>query len=456
MAISGLAARPASRAAVRARVDAIRVAVLGRAGKGNLGEEALIASVFDGVRRRYPNATLAAITADPSDTARRYGITTHALGRQRTTVPSAELQVARQETARATATPNKWATRLKAIPPLYRLAKGVQEAWPLLRQASGELRFLRSSYRFARRSDLVIVAGSQQLNDDWGGPWWHPFTMMGWSLAVWAARVPLAFLSVGAGPFRSRLSVWFMKLSVRLAGYCSVRDQESRMCLRAHGVKHDVPVVPDLVFGLRVALPPHASWRPAGARRVVGINTMPAFDSARWTDADQPVYDAYVRTIAEFADWLLQRGYDVAFFATHVRSDPDVGREVRSHMRHRESTRITEPRIDSLEELVDTLATFDAVLTTRYHGALISLLTGKPVVAIAYHPKTQDLMAAVGLSARVVDIRDLSLAALRDRFITLEQEGWRLPEAVQERLAAAQAAVEAQYDRLLELVDEPR
>src|SRR5262245_4476069 len=51
-----------------------RIGVLGHVGNENLGDEALIASVLQGVRARIPDAELLAFTVRPEDTRARHGI----------------------------------------------------------------------------------------------------------------------------------------------------------------------------------------------------------------------------------------------------------------------------------------------------------------------------------------------------------------------------------------------
>jgi polysaccharide pyruvyl transferase WcaK-like protein len=423
---------------------------MGRVGNGNLGDEALVAAVVAGVRRHYPDARIYGITLDPEDTVRRHGIVAYPIERSarrgmaggQTPAPSGDRSSAREF-------PPRW---VAAVPPLHWLARAVRAAWRRVAILPAEVRFLRRSYAFARGTDLLVVAGSQQLNDHWDGPWRHPFVLLKWSLLARVAGIPVAFLSMGAGPLYSRLGMWFVKLSLSLARYRSVRDEDSRTCLRAAGVAPQPPLVPDLAFGLRVQRPT-TPVRPDGARRVIGINAMPAFDPARWPEHDGRVYDTYVRTLAAFADWLMVRGYRIAFFSTQLRTDPDVAREIRSLMTSSEPPGTAVPPIRSLEDLMEVLSTLDAVVTTRYHGALLALLLGKPVVALSYHPKTQALMELVGLSRNVVDLHGLDVEQLIARFVALEQDGWRLPDAVAERISAARAAVEAQYDQVFQTVE---
>jgi polysaccharide pyruvyl transferase WcaK-like protein len=106
----------------------------------------------------------------------------------------------------------------------------------------------------------------------------------------------------------------------------------------------------------------------------------------------------------------------------------------------------------STEALFDLLRTADLVVPTRFHGALLSLACGRPVVAIAYHRKTRDLMDSVGLGEETVALGDIGVNAIVERVSSLAGKyGSVLP-----RLDAAvedhRSRLEEQFTRIARLV----
>jgi polysaccharide pyruvyl transferase WcaK-like protein len=319
-----------------------------------------------------------------------------------------------------------------------------------------ELAFLASSYRRLRGTHLLLVAGSGQLNDYWkGGPWGFPFTLFKWSLLARATGTKVAFLSLGAGPLRTRLGKFFIKQTLRLARYRSYRDADAQHCIMQLGVTGEDPVVPDLVFSLDVGRPPR---RVTPAHRpVVGINPMPYFDDRYWPESDPPVFGGYVHTLAAFADLLVGRGYTVRFFPTQLLVDPPVIDQVRGLMRQEQTLqgeeRVVAGRIGSFEELVGVIDSLDFVVATRYHGTLFALIRCKPVLSIAYQAKSKELMTQVGQAEHVIDFGCLTLQTLWQRFIALESCGPGFTKAVRRRLPAVRRALERQYDRAFALLE---
>ena len=148
------------------------------------------------------------------------------------------------------------------------------------------------------------------------------------------------------------------------------------------------------------------------------------------------------------------------FFATQLLADHPVIDHVRSLMRRgltfRGEERVIARRIGSFEELVAVIDALDLVVATRYHGTLFTLIRRKPVISIAYQRKSIELMRQVGQGENAIDIGQLTLPALQERFVALEGCGAQSAEAVRRRLPAVREALKAQYDRVFALLDAVR
>ena len=413
----------------------MRIGVFGHVGNQNLGDEALIAAVVENVRRRYPDVELRAFTTRPQDTEQRHGIAAFPIRRMNGG------PVTRAARSESLGVGGDLRARLRRVPLLPGLVRAARRLGNAARAVALELRFLVQSYRRLRGTDLLLVAGSQQLNDYWGGPWAFPFTLFKWSLLARASGTRVAFLSVGAGPLETPLGKFFVRQALRLAGYRSFREHRAQ----AHAL--GVAVVPDLAFSLTVDAP-HRSV-PRTERRIVGINPMPVFDDTYYPEHDPRVYGHYVRTLAAFADWLVERGYDVRFFATQLLVDHQVIDDVRHVMKHDG----TQASVRSFDDLVAVIDGLDLVVATRYHGTLFSLMRRKPVLSIAYHRKSIELMAQMGLAEYAVDIELVTLERLQDRFLALTAQAACVTEALGRRVPAVRAALDTQYARAFGLLE---
>lgn len=439
----------------------LKIAILAHVGNGNLGDEAIVAAVIANLRARLPHTELIGFTLRPADTSSRHGIQAFPIRRGYAAthpwnpVPPAnrECQTDRKEPA-----PPPWTSalqhvmrRLRAIPPLAAAARRLRNLAFVFKEVLLELPFLVQSYGRLSEVSLLIVAGSQQLSDVKGGTWWCPFTVFKWSLLARLRGIPVALASVGAGPFESRLTRWFVGRTVAMASYSSYRDEFSRACIRSLGRKPG-PLVPDLAFSLRFDENGEGPAEP-----VIALNPMPSFI---WRDYDERTWRAlqarYSDTLCAFAAWLLDRGYRVAFFGTQLRGDPPVAREILARLAASRPAAVVEGRaylhpVGNFDDLRSILTAAQIVVATRFHGVVLGCSAARPVLALAYHPKTRDVMRQIGDPDCVIDAQTASLEALQSLFLSVERRAADIRARRPSHLAAFRAALAAQYDHIVAL-----
>jgi polysaccharide pyruvyl transferase WcaK-like protein len=429
-----------------------RIGILGHVGTKNLGDEAIIAAVIQKVRDRYPDAEIIGFTGNPEDTLQRHGITAFPIrgGERRRGSPAVSQpgKLARPGTVIQAAG--------KASPGLRAILRGMWKGARLFKAVLEEPRSWAQCYHRLKGIDLLIVAGSNQLNDYFGGPWAFPYDLLKWCVLARWVRAKVAIVCCGAGPLRSRLGRLFVKYSLSLADYRSYRDKVSRRLIESIGVPGDDPVCTDLAHGLW-PLPP-AKPNPATARLTVGINPLPFFDERYWPEHNSDVYQHYVRKLALFAAWLHQHGHRVVFFPTQLRADPPVIRDVRGLLNTRAAnfeTLLVDSSVASVDDLLRRIATVDIVVASRYHGVVFAALLHKPVLAISYYEKTRDLMAQIGQADYVVDINAFDTDSLAERFLSMQSRTKTIRQEIQQRTRVLRRALEREYDHVFRLLEHP-
>jgi len=428
-----------------------RIGILGHFGTENLGDEAVISAVLHQIRDRYPDAEIIAFTGHPDDARQRHGITSFPLWRHSSTSRSSGVA---QLTARSLMVGIR--DVVKRTPGLHAVVKAIRKCaglpWVLLQ----ELLFLAQSRGRLRGVDLLVVAGSNQLNDYWGGPWEFPYTLLKWCILAKSVGAKIAFLCCGAGPLRSWLGKRFIKYSLSLADCRSYRDVGSRRLVASIGAPGDDPVCTDLAWGLRLSPSPQ---QETPSRLVVGLNPLPFFDPRYWPEQDPELYQGYVRKLATFAAWLNNRGHRVLFFPTQLRADPPVIEDVRTLLRDSGATIVDDPIAErplrSLEDLMLRLSMMDVVVATRYHGVLLAAALHRPVLAIAYYRKTVDLMEQIGQADYVVDITSFDATSLARRFVTMESSMQTIRREIGQWALGLQQVVAKECDRVFGLLEDP-
>jgi polysaccharide pyruvyl transferase WcaK-like protein len=436
-----------------------KIGVFSHGGTKNLGDEALLAAVIQNVRLRIPDADVVGFTINPEDTLERHGILSfpvrqigrRALSNSAGSKPSVGTTktTAREGSSGGAA---KIKNALKILPGVRPAVLVLRSLAENLRAIFAEPKFLFDSYRRLEGVDLLLVAGSQQLNDGYGGAWGFPYTLFKWTLLAKLAGTRVAILSVGAGPISSPLSKIFFKRVLNLVDYRSYRDAISSRMMESMGIKGAHPVLPDLVYSLQLPAPKAA---PTGAAHiVVGANPVPFFDGRYWPTPDPARYQDYVRKFARFAKWLDKSGHSVLFFPTQTRADVLTIDDIRRAMNgHSQSPNLLPGRpMQTLEDLVSEISRADFVVANRYHGILISLMMNKPVLGVAYHEKSRALLEQAGQGEYVLNIADFRTEDLIERFSALEAAAPAVKKRIAERMAPLRKALDEQYDTVLGLI----
>ncbi len=223
------------------------------------------------------------------------------------------------------------------------------------------------------------------------------------------ARVPYAIVSEGVGPFENRWARSFHKWLFEGASLLTVRDELSRDRITALGVpRARVETMLDNAFWLEPRRTARVEEILASRRLVPG--RFLAVTVRIWGNTAA----TYLPELARAIDKLVPAVFDdVVLVPNTYRPD-----EPRSH--DRGSTRtlyelVADKRRAHLldldltpEELASLYGLSGVTLGTRLHSVILGIVGGAPVVAVSYLPKTNGVMAGLGLGEFVMGIDDFN------------------------------------------------
>lgn len=443
-----------------------RIGIWGHYHGGNQGDDLVVATLIASIRSRLPDAEIIGFCVNPADTRERHAIPAFPLYRwagrinQPTRVWTADEQIDRTDAA-------GWRARVKTCVkrrPWFlrslRFARSVfRSVLGVVRQFAHaatspitEIPFLVRSYRALRGVDLLVVAGSQALFDGWSGTWAHPYALFKWSMLARLAGTRFACLSIGGGPVNGRVARFFTRHSLRSMSYTSYRDETSARFVRLLGADDEPRVLPDMGFSVDAARFADLRPRPALAqgRIVVGLNPMAHNDPRYLPRGDAQSYLTYIRKTAEFAAWLLRKGYAVVLLYSQIRADPRACADVREFLRRSHALDSDAPLIEQpihdYTELSSMLSWCDYVIAARYHCIVLPFVLGKPVIALGYHPKHRDLMESMGQGDYCLDIDRFTTRELIERFGILQRNREAIRAELERRLPDCRARLDAQFD----------
>lgn len=399
----------------------MRISLFGHFGSMNSGNEATLFAVASRLRVVFPDSALYCICTNTQNVTAALGIEA---------VPHT-LRSARI-----------WDRQL-------RLGKRLRTAFLGL---SEELReYIRAS-KVLKGTDVFIVPGTGLLTDAWGLSGWGPYGLAKWTLMARLRGCRVMFVSVGAGPIDSTTGRRLARFALSLAHYRSYRDLPSKKVVEAIGVRTTRDrIYPDLVFGFSEAsIPP--SPDPESARPVVGLGLMEYTKKYSAAGPTHNTYQRYLESLAAFVRWLLDHEYDVKLLLGD--NDTVVIEEFRAVLQaclgSYDEGRVTDRPIGSVQELLSQLSATDAVVATRFHNVLMSLLLEKPVIAISFHHKCSSLMSEMQLAEYCHDINQVDADTLIVQFQALVRNAEDVKRTIVARIDDTRRALDEQYDLLFE------
>ncbi|WP_431323957.1 polysaccharide pyruvyl transferase family protein [Rhizobium sp. YTU87027] len=336
----------------------MKIGLFGQFGSGNSGNDGSLEAMLNLLRERCPEAELLCICSNPDLVRKKYGI----------------LSVGLSGTISGSPRADRLNRILGRVP--HRLAR------------------IRSLFKQVKVLDLIIIPGTGILDDYQETPWGWPFVIFRWCMAARLRNVPVAFVSIGAGPISHPLSRFFLRTAAQTAKYRSYRDDFSRRYLEKIGmdVAQDFRF-PDIAFRLPA---PKTARVTEGPHRTVGVGVMHYRGWAKSSRDGNAIYRTYIGKLAEFVIWLAGEGYDIRLLTGDLRDQiavHDLMKKIKDMDGQSALDHVAVGLGETLHDLMREIEQTDVAIVSRYHNVVCSLKLGRPIVSLGYAQKNDDLLA---------------------------------------------------------------
>jgi colanic acid/amylovoran biosynthesis protein len=325
-------------------------------------------------------------------------------------------------------------------------------AWP--RFLLSFPRYSRNAKRYAE-ADLIVSTGGTMLVEH------YDLRDRFYQLEIASSmRTPLVLYTQSLGPFAKPLNVTWLRRLLPRCDLVLLRDGRSAAHLReieAH--PKSAAIVADAAFALA---DPETLAR--ARERAVPEQPKVAISVRRWkhyrSGAAAEKSDSYRQAIAALVTLLvLDRGAEVTFVSTcqgvpeYGYDDSEAAQEIVALLATDVRTRVTiDSRFRRPETLLEDLANFDLVVSTRMHMAILALCAGTPVFPIAYEFKTAEVFANLGLRDRVVDIENVRPQTLPHQVTSFIDDLPSLRPALVDAVIAQHESALSAVERLRQIV----
>ncbi len=429
-----------------------RVGVFGHYGNSNYGDEAIIAAVIQNIRQLIPQAQIACFSINPEDSRKNHNVESYPIRRIKKKVrPSVASEAVNQsgstQIKKEVTSAGGLKGTLKSIPFIVKAIQGTRKAISSLLNLPKELRFLKTSFITLKKIDLLIVSGSNQFLDNFGGAGGFPYTLLKWTILCKLAKVKIAYAGVGAGPLDRWRSKLYIHLALLMADYLSYRDAGSKALVEKTIFPINGLVSPDLAHSLNF----NTQNPDIHDNLTVGINPMPVYDSRYWYIPDEQKYEEYVEKLVNFSSWLVQKGHTLFLFNTMIK-DLNVVDDILAKMEPGLREKIQVKKVNSVADLMETIDSADITVATRFHGFVLSLLAEKPLLGICYYRKSREIMNDMGQGAYAFDIDSFSAQELKDGFEKLVQNWAYEKNQISVKNKEYSDRLKIQYEKIAQLI----
>lgn len=313
---------------------------------------------------------------------------------------------------------------------------GIRRAFHAL---TNRLAYLRGAFRAVSVQDAIVIAGTGGL--EMAGPFGTPFEI--WALAV-AARLrrrPYLLLDVGVDRLDG-VARFFAGHAGRLSTYRSYRDARARDNMHANGVAAAAndPVVTDMAFALTPTIEPHRDESLV----VVGV-----IDYHAPVPDAEAVYESYLQRVTQLLSLLTDAGHRVVLV---VGDDEDRTTAEAIHARAGDD-RVSLSAARTPAELTQLMSTASAVIATRYHTLIMSLLARTPVVSIGYSGKHQAMLEQFGLPDNHQDAGEFDPAQVAEQTAQCIADGAALSAKIDAEVVAARARLDAHWEHVFAVME---
>lgn len=272
-----------------------------------------------------------------------------------------------------------------------------------------------SFYRAATQADLIISTGGHHFTNwfskDGVAPIFYDLAlaeMLNKKVVLWSQTIgPLSF----SNPLNQKMVEKLMANAHRIV----VRDEKSMEVLKPISLlPNRIVQTYDSVLGIKLDGIEH---RPSREKIVgVSIYTGPERELSK---------EQYIKTMATFLNCILLRGYKVVFFPMQLKNKSGDDRgwisEIISKINSNGNIQVLDDDMPTLEHM-QRVKDCSIFIGHKTHSIIFSLAVGTPLLAIAYHQKTLDIMAQYGLTINAIDENQISSEKLMTMFEKIEHE----------------------------------
>lgn len=395
------------------------IAIIGSALSGNKGAAAMLEAAVEGLTARIPGARFTLFSMYPQEDRKLNGYANLDI------VPASPLTLG--------VTINSLALLHRILPPLR----------PLIERSSPAIRALKQANMLLDQGGITFSDGREKFL----------LYNVASILPALMLKVPVVKCAQAIGPFEGWINRLVARIFLPKMALIVTRGRITHELAQTLGLQN-ILAGADLAFTLDHG-GTTAPLRDEGAG-IVGLAPSVVLEkkfNRRGGD--------YAAEMVQFIEYLAGRDKHVLLLAHSARSETnathnnDLALCRRIYASLSPAARGATSFIDeerSARELRGAIATCDVFVTSRFHAMVSGLATATPTLVIGWSHKYQEVLEMFGADRWAFSDRDLTQAALRERFEEILSQHDAIESRLREHLPEVQARSAIQLERIVEML----
>lgn len=341
-----------------------RVIISGWYGFRNTGDEAILASMVNSIRKEINDIDITVFSFNPSYTSKIHHVKT-----------------------------------------VYQLPFGVLSVGSAILR-----RKLFQTVKALWETDLFILGGGGFLSD-WQS-WRVILQWLGQAVLAKIFRKKVMLYAVGAGPITTKIGKFLTRhILNRCADVITVRDDKSKEWLQKAGVKKGIYVTADPAILLKPADPKRISEilkeeYIGYSKPLVGVAISPIFHIQKYWPNQQEKFLKFKNVWPKVVDFIISGlDADVVFIPMQMPLDRDFAFELIKNAENKDTVKVITGEYTP-QEIMGIIGRMDMIIGMRFHSLILAAGMSVPMVGIIYLHKSENFLRGIGQEKFAIDIGD--------------------------------------------------
>lgn len=258
-------------------------------------------------------------------------------------------------------------------------------------------------FREIQRCDLLVSGGGSLLQDVTSKR-----SLIYYLALIWIAKIfkkKVMIYSQGIGPINKKFNKFLAKRIIQKVDFINVRDEESKKELQKMGIKQEILVTTDTVFGLNMPNTEKGKkilqkMKLDLDKKIVGISVRP------WAGKN----DEIVNKIASVCEYIVEK-YDaqVLLIPFHFYGDLNIVKKTKEAVNANfvQNVQVLTEYL-YVEDYLSLMGNLDLTIAMRLHGLIFSVGMKVPIIPISYDPKIDNFAKNVGKDF-IVNVENINI-----------------------------------------------